>query len=198
LCLLFKNTWGDVPTTLFSLAVLLLVPLAITAIFAALRPPLRRPFGYFCLAGSVTAAVLAVLFGLLFWLVSHTYAFGTGILLSTGLFRDGHVDNPRLLNGDTLPIVIGVLSSVALPLLLCLVFSIAARVKRVPVSAGVVQGFRLGTPLVLCLLAIGYGGLTLWTVRQENAVNVAFAQFLHGEEQYTAQITGQAWPGAGQ
>ncbi len=182
-CPLFSNNIViDWSSSLFVLAVLLLVPLGITGIFAALRPPLRRPFGHFLLAGVVTLAVLAALFGVLFWLVSHAYGIDTVSLLTTD-------------NTET-PIITGVLSAAALPLLLCLVFSIAARVKRVPASVGVVQGFRLGTPLVLCLLAVGYGGLTLWMVRQENALNAALTQSLHGEGQYAAQLMDKTWPGA--
>jgi len=155
---------------------------------------LRRPFGYFLLAGGVTLAALAGLFGLLFGLISRAYGFqGTGTLIAA-LSGGGEPDPPRLLSEGTLQLVVGVLAAAALPLLLCLIFSIAARLKRVPVSAGVVQGFRLGTPLVLCLLTVAYASLTLWTVPKENAANAALAQSLHGEGQYAAQITGQVWP----
>lgn len=195
-----SGTLEDWSGFVFTLAVLLLVPLAITGLFAVLRPAFRRPFGHFLLAGGVTLAALAALFGLLFWLISHTYGFegvngsssiGTLLTDTSGSSDD---DSKRLLSGEALHLALGVLSAAALPVLLGLIFSLAARIKRVPVSAGVVQGFRLGTPLVLCLLAAGYAGLTLWTVRQENAANVALARSLHGEGQYGAQITGHIWP----
>lgn len=192
--LLFSSTPEDVSTSFFILAVLLLVPLGITGIFAALRPALRRPLGYFLLAGGVTLAALTALFGLLFELISHAYGFqGDGMFIAS-LSGGGEPDPPRLLNEGTLQRVVGVLAAAALPLLLGLVFSVAARVKRVPVSAGMVLGFRLGAPLVLCLLAVAYAGLTLWTVPKENAANIALARSLHGEGQYAAQITGQVWP----
>lgn len=196
-CLLVSsNIVVDWPESLFILSVLLLVPLGITGIFTALRPTLRHPFGQFLAAGVVTVAVLAALSGLIFWLSSHTYGYHINATLTAALSGGGEPEPPSLLSGYVRNGVISVLLVQALPLLLALLFSIAARVKRVPVSVGLVHGFRLGTPLVLCLLAVGYGGLTLWMVRQENAVNTALTRSLHGEGQYAAEITGQAWPGA--
>ena len=78
--------------------------------------------------------------------------------------------------------------------LLTLILSIVSRVKRVPVSVGLINGFRTVMPPLVCGLMLVYGGLVLWTVQQEARANYGLERSLHGEGQYLAQITGQEWP----
>lgn len=49
-------------------------------------------------------------------------------------------------------------------------------------------------PPLVCALMLVYGGLTLWTVQQEARANYGSERSLHGEGQYLAEVTGQAWP----
>jgi MFS family permease len=83
----------------------------------------------------------------------------------------------------------------AIPLLLIFLWSIAALVKHVPFSVKIVENFRAIMPPLVCALMLVYGGLTLWTVQQEARANYGLERSLHGEGQYLAQMTGQAWPG---
>ena len=82
----------------------------------------------------------------------------------------------------------------AVPALLVLIWSIAALVKHVLVSVKVVESFRAIMPPLVFALMLVYGGLTLWTIRQEARANYGLERSLHGEGQYLAQVTGQAWP----
>ena len=70
----------------------------------------------------------------------------------------------------------------------------AGQIKRVPVSVGLINGFRAVVPPLVCALMVVYGPLTLWTVQQEARANYGLERSLHGEGQYLAQITGQEWP----
>lgn len=81
-----------------------------------------------------------------------------------------------------------------LPMLMTLIWGIAALVKRVPFSVKAVESFRAVMPPLVCALMLVYGGLVLWTVQQEARANYGLERSLHGEGQYLAQITGQAWP----
>ena len=81
-----------------------------------------------------------------------------------------------------------------LPVLMTLVWGIAALVKRIPFSVKAVEGFRAAMPPLVCALMLIYSGLVLWTVQQEARANYGLERSLHGEGQYLAQITGQTWP----
>ena len=93
------------------------------------------------------------------------------------------------------PLAFGLAFGAAFPLLLLLTSGIKALVRHLPLSVGLVEGFRDTAPPLACALALLYGGLTLWTVHQENAVNSGLERSLHGEGQYLAAQTGRPWPG---
>lgn len=185
----------EVEGYVFMLSILLLVPLAAFTIYSVFQPSFRRPLGQVILAGLITVALLTVFVGLAAWEMR-----GSGTLIATAnqtlvLSPDGTDRNSPTNSG----IAQGQLSLVAfgitLPLLLAAIRSIAVHVKRVPASAGLVEGFRAWAPPLVCALAVLYCGLTLWTVRQESAVNYGLERSQHGEAQYVAELTGQPWPG---
>ena len=180
-------------SAIFAVALLSPIPLAALSLLSLFRPDFRRPFGQAALAGLVTVVAVGVFFGLAAWQVQGAYDL-LATLRQTSLLP-GSDGAPESHLTERVQILVGVAFVITLPLLLALVFSIAARLKRIPASVGMVEGFRAWTPLTLCLLAVLYGGLTLWTVRQEDAVNYGLEQSLHGEAQYLAQLTGQSWPG---
>ena len=174
-------------------AVFLFVPLALLSIYAVLRPAFRRPFGRAVLSGAVTLAALSALS-----LVAARGMHGADALMTAVgqmLSLSGSDGGPVTDLPDQQRVFLETAFAMALPLLLAVALSIAARVKRVPVSAGLVGGFRVWVPPLVCLLAALYGGLTLWTVRQEDAVNYGLSRSLHGEGQYLAELSGEPWPG---
>lgn len=176
-----------------TVAVFLFVPLALLSVYAVLRPAFRRPFEQAALAGSVTLAVLGALTGLAAW---ETHGADTLVAtVSQTLSLDGSDGSPNVQPTTQAQLLLGVAFGTALPLLLAIILGIVARVKRVPASAGLVGGFRAWTPPLACALAVLYGGLTLWTARQESAVNYGLERSLHGEGQYLAELTGKPWPG---
>jgi len=81
------------------------------------------------------------------------------------------------------------------PVLLAIILSISARVRRVPVSVGLIGSFRRTGSVLVPLLVLLYGVLTVFTVRQEARMNYGLERSLHGEGQYLAQLTGEKWPG---
>ena len=81
------------------------------------------------------------------------------------------------------------------PVLLAIILSISARVRRVPVSVGLIDGFRQTGAVLVPLLVVLYGVLTVFTVRQEARLNYGLERSLHGEGQYLALLTGESWPG---
>ena len=81
------------------------------------------------------------------------------------------------------------------PVLLAIILSISARVRRVPVSVGLIGSFRRTGSVLVPLLVLLYGVLTVFTVRQEARMNYGLQRSLHGEGQYVAQLTGEKWPG---
>ena len=80
------------------------------------------------------------------------------------------------------------------PVLLAIFLSITARVRDVPVSIGLVGGFRRTGAVLVPLLVLLYGVLAVVTVRQEARLNYGLERSLHGEGQYVAQLTGETWP----
>lgn len=82
----------------------------------------------------------------------------------------------------------------ALSALIAFILSIVGLVKHVPFTVKAVEGFRAVMPPLVCALMLVYGGLVLWTVQQEARANYGLERSLHGEGQYLAEITGQAWP----
>jgi len=192
--LLFKDTRPEEAGGLILTgAVFLFVPLALLSVYAVLRPAFRRPLGRAVLSGLVTLVALSVLS-----VVAARGMHGADALMtavSQMLSLSGNDGGPVTDIPAQQQVFLETALAMALPLLLAVALSIAARVKRVPVSSGLVGGFRAWTPPLVCALAVFYGGLTLWTVRQENAVNYGLSRSLHGEGQYLAELTGKPWPG---
>jgi len=177
----------------FMLALLLLVPLAAFSINAVFRAAFREPLRQAVLAGLATLAVLSVLAGLASW---ETHGADTlAAIFSQTLSPSGSDGPPNVQPTAQAQLLVGIALGMALPLLLAIILGIAACVRRVPASVGLVEGFRAWTPPLFCALAILYGGLTLWTIRQESAVNYGLERSLHGEGQYLAELTGKPWPG---
>jgi len=92
-------------------------------------------------------------------------------------------------------LLLGLIFGAAFPLLLLLTSAIKARLRRLPFSVGLVEGFRNTAPPLACALALLFGGLSLWTVHQESTINARLARSLHGEGQALAALSGKAWPG---
>ncbi len=87
------------------------------------------------------------------------------------------------------------LSSLAVPLLLALVLSLAALVRRVSLPRTLATGFqRFALPLA-CLLLVVYGGLLVETLRQERRLSEFTRQAVSGGGRYFAARAGQTWPG---
>ena len=131
----------------------------------------------------VALAILLVLGGLAAWQM-HGAASRAAILTST----------PPGGNSLQAPLLLGLVFGASFPCLLLLTSSIKAKVRRLPQVVGLVEGFRDTAPPLACALALLYCGLTLWTVHQENAVNLGLERSLHGEGQYLAELTGKPWP----
>ena len=142
-----------------------------------LAPPLLISLG-------VAAAVLLVLGGLGAWqmhgLTSLAQTFGSTLAGS---------------EGTQAPLALGLVFGVAVPLLLLVIFGIKAAVKHLPLSVGLVEGFRAAAPPLACAFALLYGGLTVWTAHQEGTVNAGLERALHGEAQALAAQEGKPWPG---
>lgn len=131
----------------------------------------------------VAGAVLLMLGGLTAWQM-HGAVTLVQTLGSTLAGRDA----------TQAPLLVGLAFGTAFPLLLLLTSGIKALLRRVPLVVGFVEGFRDTAPPLACALALLFGGLTLWTVHQENAVNSGLERSLHGEGQYLAELTGKPWP----
>lgn len=184
-----EDVWG----TVFTLAILGLIPLAAFSLYAVFQTAFRPILGRVMLAGLLTLAPLAVFTGLAAWQARGAEALLTSASQILPLSSSDGASN--LQPNAQAQLLLGIAFGTALPLLLAVVLGIAARVKRVPASVGLVEGFRDWAPLLLFALTILYGSLTLWTVRQEDAVNYGLTRSLHGEGQYLAELTGKPWPG---
>lgn len=99
--------------------------------------------------------------------------------------------NPWVLNVATLEDLL-VLSVLAAPLLLLMVFIALTRACRRPLLFGVTHGLRAAALPVACCPVLVYGGLMLGTVRREKALDYGVRQTVAHEGQYLA---GQPWPG---
>lgn len=142
-----------------------------------IAPPLIVSLG-------IGLAILLMLGGLAAWQM-HGVAALAGTLTSTLVGSDATQG----------PLAVGLVLGAAFPLLLLLTSSIKALVKRLPLSVGLVEGFRDVAPPLGCALALLYGGLTLWTVHEESAVNRGLERAVHGEGQALAAQEGKTWPG---
>ena len=156
-------------------------------------PPLRdrlAPPLLFSLGASL--AIVLLLSGLAAWQIQGAFSLteiARGTLLPTE-------QEPSDGLSAQAPLLLGALFGAAIPLLLIIIFGIQSLAKRLPLSVGIVEGFRDTAPRFACVLALLYCGLTLWTVHQESAVNRGLEQALHGEGQALAAQLGKPWPGA--
>jgi hypothetical protein len=155
-------------------------------------PPLQdrhAPPLLFSLGASL--AIVFVLGGLAAWQIQGAFSLSEiirGTLLPSEQEPSGGLSAQA-------PLLAGALFGAAIPLLLIIIFSIKSLVKRLPLSVGLVEGFRDTAPPLVCVLALLYCGLTLWTVHEESIVNIRLEQALQGEGQALAAQTGKPWPG---
>ena len=191
---LFYNTRLEDMGSLILLLLVTLLPLAALPIFAVLRPSFRKPLLRGILAGAGTLAFGWALGALAAWKIHPAY--DTSWLLASFDIGAGQMDSADSRN-PSLPMqtLQGAVAGLAVPILLALALAGAARIRRVPVSVGLVQGFRDAALPMFCGLIFLYGGLLLWTARQESAANYALSRSLQGDGQYLAELTGQTWPG---
>ena len=176
-------------------ALVVSLPLIFMALLALVSPPLRRSIVTALLSAGVTLGVIA-LFGLLAsWQMHGGTELVTTLRQTLGL--SGSASGSTASFDDKAAqsqILLGAAFALTIPLLFAIVWSIVCRVKRVPVSVGLVAGFRAAMPALVCGLMLAYGGLVLWTIRQEARANYGLKRSLHGEGQYLAQRTGEKWP----
>ena len=185
---------GDGSTFQFFAILLIFLPLCAAAGVALFRPHLRRSAATALLSAGVTLGALSLLAALAEWQMHGMNDFAG--LLRTLYVQDNDTNNGGMFGDKTVLVQTLLIYALglAVPLLTAIILSIVSRVKRVPVSVGLVNGFRAVMPPLVCCLMLVYGGLALWTVRQEARANYGLERSLHGEGQYLAEITGQAWP----
>lgn len=173
----------------------ILTPLVLAGLLAALLPRFRRPIGVALLTAGITAGIFGLVAALIVW-QGQSGASIAETLRDTLSLSGSDPESGALSPSQTglLETLLLLAFTLALPLLTAALLSIVSRVKRVPVSAGLVFGFRAVMPPLICALMLVYGGLTLWTIRQEARANYGLERSLHGEGQYLAQMTGEAWP----
>lgn len=87
------------------------------------------------------------------------------------------------------------LASLLLPLAWAGIFAVGSRVLRVPVSVGLVRGFRGAAVPTACVLLLLNGGLVLAAARQEALIEHGVQETLKHEGRYLAGLVGQDWPG---
>ena len=191
------------------LLVLLVFGLPPTVAVYVMRHGVRRPHfprpsfawrgaGRKLLAPLSAALLLIVVYNLALWQAGgiSSLIFGwNGLMTLQGDSGPDQSNGPATgLSPSEQALLWCVLLSLALPLLVALFSAIAARVRGVPVGAGLVRGFGSAAVPLACLLLLVYGGLTLETVRQDNVVSAGAERTVTGEGQYLAERTGQPWP----
>lgn len=175
----------------FFAALLILTPLAFAALVILFVPHLRHSTATALLSAGVTLGAIGLLAAFAAWQMRGAYDFAS---ILQGFFpQDGSSNNSALSNKSVQTLLTYALG-LAIPLLTAIILSIVSRVKRVPVSVGLVFGFRAVMPPLVFALMLAYGGLTVWTAQQEARANYGLERSLHGEGQYLAEVTGQAWP----
>lgn len=115
-------------------------------------------------------------------LVQSHISDATGIIISEDYVK------------DYVRIVI-VAATLAVPLLLLCVFTLAGRARRVPVNVAVVRGFLSSAVPVACVLFLVWSGLCLATLRQERQMDAELNQMRTHEGRYLALLAGVPWPG---
>ena len=178
---------------LMPLTILILIPLAGFSMGALFLPRLRRRILFGIGAALVTLASVTA-FGLLAgWQTHGLGELWTGLQSMTNSSTD---DNNANTQAARLCILLaGMTLSLAVPLLLLFVSSIAARVRRVPVSVGLIRSVCTAALPLICLLLLIWGGLLLETVHQEQIVNDKLGHMVQDEGPYVAAQAGLPWPG---
>lgn len=186
--------WAGEQSDPFSVGVLLHLAAGPTAVALGTllsrrqRPHVRRGLVTFLLALVVPLAALALI---------GRQAHGPQCLIALGNEMFVLSGSPDRLGGQSVlpvPLVcLGVALAVPLPALL--VLAARSRARRVPLAAGVLQGFRTAFVPIACALALLYGGLALGTLRQERRVAAGLARVIRDEGPYLAEQRGQPWPG---
>jgi hypothetical protein len=88
-----------------------------------------------------------------------------------------------------------VLAVLAVPAAVAIVLGLASRVLRVPLSAGLVRGFRGAAIPVACLVLLVYGGAVLTTAHYEARLSYSLRRTQDHEGRYLAEVAGEEWPG---
>ena len=184
----YVNTLGD-----FQVEAALIVGTFFAAIgvFAAV-PRFRRPVRLALLSALATLVIEASLAYLAAWQSSGAIGMAASLGGTLPLSGDEAVSRHLSLAVQQ---VQGISQVLFFPVLLAIIFSITARVRRVPVSVGLIGGFRQTGAVLVPLLVLLYGVLAVFNVRQEARINYGLERSLHGEGQYLALLTGEKWPG---
>lgn len=82
-----------------------------------------------------------------------------------------------------------------LPALYVLVLTGCSVAWKLPVSVGLVRGFRGALLPTLCALTLAYGGVVIGTARVEARAVRVMEQVVRHEGRYLAQWAGRQWPG---
>lgn len=91
--------------------------------------------------------------------------------------------------GLPLPLLPGIL-----PLLCLIALAIRSWRRKVPVSVGIVRGFkRLSLPLA-SLLLIAYAFMVIYTLGVETEMNKSLQESTHHEGRYLSRLIGEEWP----
>ncbi len=154
-------------------------------------PRLRRPIRLSLFAALATLAAAAGAACLAAWQSQEAIGLANSMGGTLSLSGD-EAASPHL--SLTVQQVQGISLVLFFPVLLAIIFSITARVRHVPVSVGLIGGFRQTGAMLVPLLVLLYGLLTVITVRQEARLNYGLERSLYGEGQYLAQLTGEKWP----
>jgi len=169
---------------LFSLVIRILRPIS---------PPERKAALWTALLLPVLAGAVYGLYSLTLWLAGPPAEIPANLHLLMNGFGSGDSDTEQARQAQTLQLC--ALASLAVPLLLALVLSLAALVRRVSLSRALAAGFqRLALPSA-CLLLVVYGGLLVGTLRQERRLSEFTRQAVFGGGRYFAARAGLAWPG---
>jgi hypothetical protein len=83
----------------------------------------------------------------------------------------------------------------AVPILTLLILGIVSLCCRVPLSVGLTRGLRGCAVPIACVLLLGYAGLTIVTLRQEQVVDIGLQHIREHEGRYNAELQGKKWPG---
>ena len=157
----------------------------------SVRTVLNGNVGIYCATVGAAGAVLVV--GL--WLfgsggISQPWFTGQS-LLGADMPDTEPMGNPMMRT------LLGAAISSSVSVLLGMVFAIHSRVKRVPVSVGVVRGFRRFALPAAAVLVLLYAGIAVETLREEATAKRELERCVkNGEGQYLSDLLHQPWPGS--